>query len=198
MPDTTIRPIEPSAWEDLVDLFGPERGASSGCWCMSHRLTGRPAWDALGAEGRKAAFKSVVETGPSPGLLAYDGPTAIGWVAVAPRSDLPRFQTQKVSASVGSEEATIGASKTVFVISCFYVRPGYRKRGLMRPLTCAAIDHARARGASMVEACPIETDKPLVWGEGFVGIAGLFRDLGFTEVARRSPRRPLMQLVLEG
>jgi hypothetical protein len=36
----------------------------------------------------------------------------------------------------------------------------------------------------------------LQWGEGFVGIAPLFRDLGFTEIARRSPRRPLMRLVL--
>jgi hypothetical protein len=29
-----------------------------------------------------------------------------------------------------------------------------------------------------------------------VGIASVFRDLGFEEIARRSPRRPLMRLEL--
>eukprot|EP01037_Dinobryon_pediforme_P026110 gene26110-28519_t len=127
MADPTIRPLEPALWDDLVDLFGPERGASSGCWCMWHRLTGKTAWNALGGDGRKSAFKSVVETGPAPGLIAYDGSTAIGWVAIAPRSELPRFQTQKVSAPVADGQANVGAGGAIFVISCFFVRPGFRK-----------------------------------------------------------------------
>ncbi len=33
-----------------------------------------------------------------------------------------------------------------------------------------------------------------MWGEGFVGIASVFRKLGFQEIARRTPTRPLMRL----
>ena len=33
-------------------------------------------------------------------------------------------------------------------------------------------------------------------GDGFVGIASVFRALGFAEIARRSPWRPLVRLTL--
>ncbi|MBP0575458.1 hypothetical protein J8J27_32555, partial [Mycobacterium tuberculosis] len=56
--DVAIVPLTPERWTDLVDLFGPERGATSGCWCMWHRLPGRAAWNALGAAGRRDAFRA--------------------------------------------------------------------------------------------------------------------------------------------
>jgi hypothetical protein len=64
----------------------------------------------------------------------------------------------------------------------------------MNELAKAAIAYARKKKARAIDVCPIETDRPLMWGEGFVGIVSVFRDLGFREVARRSPRRPLMRL----
>lgn len=187
-----IVPLTAERWGDLVDLFGPTRGAASGCWCMWHRVGGRAGWNALGAEGRREAFAARVASGPPPGLLAYRGDVAVGWVALAPRGHLPRFQRQKVSAL----PAEAGLMGPVLALHCFYVRSGHRRTGLMRALTLAAIAHARALGALAVDACPVEPDRPLPWGEGFVGLAPLFRDLGFIEVARRAPRRPLMRLTL--
>jgi len=64
----------------------------------------------------------------------------------------------------------------------------------MTDLAEAAIDYARKKKAAALDVCPIDTDKPLMWGEGFVGIVSVFAKLGFKEVARRSPRRPLMRL----
>ncbi|MBP0587682.1 GNAT family N-acetyltransferase, partial [Mycobacterium tuberculosis] len=86
--DVAIVPLTPERWTDLVDLFGPERGATSGCWCMWHRLPGRAAWNALGAAGRRDAFRARVDAGPPPGLLAYAGVVPVGWVAVTPRDEL--------------------------------------------------------------------------------------------------------------
>jgi hypothetical protein len=40
-------------------LFGPERGADSGCWCMFWRLK-RSEFHALGKAARKAAFRKLV------------------------------------------------------------------------------------------------------------------------------------------
>lgn len=188
-----IVPLTSDRWDDLVDLFGPERGAASGCWCMWHRVPGRPAWSDLGAAGRRDAFRARVAAGPAPGLLAYRGGVAVGWVAVTPRDELPRFQTQKVSARPPEDAAPAGP---IYALHCFYIRAGHRRGGLMRHLAGAAIDHARDQGAAAVDVCPIEPDRPMQWGEGFVGLAPVFRDLGFTEIARRSPRRPLMRLEL--
>jgi predicted GNAT family acetyltransferase len=184
----TVRPLTPSLWADVEDLFGPEKGANSGCWCMWPRLTGAD-FKAMGKDRRKKAFKSCVATGPVPGLLLYDKDQAIGWVAVTPRAEVIRFEKAKTSELEPGKDP-----RTHYAITCFYVRAGHRKRGLMTDLAKAAIDYARKKKAKAIDVCPIETDKPLMWGEGFVGIVSVFRELGFKEVARRSPRRPLMRL----
>ncbi len=61
-----IRPLIPAEWAAFEDLFGPDRGASSGCWCMWTRMP-RPQWKAMPRDDRKAAFRAIVESGPAPG-----------------------------------------------------------------------------------------------------------------------------------
>jgi len=187
----TIRPLTPSRWADVEDLFGPEKGANSGCWCMWPRLTGAD-FKTMGKDKRKKAFKSCVAAGPVPGLLLYEKGQAIGWVAVSPRAEVIRFEKAKTSALEPGKD-----SETHYAITCFYVRTGHRKRGLMTDLAKAAIDYAKKKKATAIDVCPIDTAKPLMWGEGFVGIVSVFRELGFEEVARRSPRRPLMRLAFK-
>lgn len=184
-----IRPLTPAEWHAFEDLFGPERGASSGCWCMWTRMP-RPQWKAMPREERKAAFRAIVESGPAPGLLAFDGDKAAAWCAIAPRSDTAKYDGAKVSQLPDS----LRGEPAPFSITCFYIRAGYRNRGLMGLLAEAAVAHARSRGASSVDVCAIETERKLMWGEGFVGIASVFRKLGFQEIARRTPTRPLMRL----
>lgn len=186
----TARPLTPSRWADVEDLFGPEKGANSGCWCMWPRLTASD-FRTMSKDTRKKAFRSCVATGPVPGLLLYERDKAIGWVAVSPREDVIRFEKAKTSALEPGADP-----RTHFAITCFYVRTGHRKRGLMTDLAKAAIAYAKKKKAAAIDVCPIETDKPLMWGEGFVGIVSVFQELGFKEVARRSPRRPLMRLSL--
>lgn len=184
----TVHPLTPERWADVEDLFGPEKGANSGCWCMWPRLRSVD-FRAMSREERKSAFRTCVKEGPAPGLLLYENGQAIGWVAVSPRAEVIRFGKAKTS----ELELDRDPAKH-YAITCFYVRSGHRKRGLMSDLAKAAIDFARKKKAVALDVCPIETDKPLMWGEGFVGIASVFRELGFEEVARRSARRPLMRL----
>jgi GNAT superfamily N-acetyltransferase len=189
-----IHPLTPDRWNDLVDLFGPERGANSGCWCMWTRMSGTE-WKAMAREGRREAFRTIVEKGPPPGLIAYRDGMPAGWVAVGPRPSVARFNSAKNSRPLeGGEEPD---PPEIHAISCFYVRPGQRGKGTMSKLASAAVEFARAQGAHAVEVCAIEPEKRLSWGEGFVGLASVFRALGFSEVARRSPKRPLMRLMLK-
>jgi len=185
----SARPLTADLWDDFEDLFGPDRGASSGCWCMWWRLTAKQ-FENGSREDRKVAFRKIVGTGPAPGLLLYEDDLAIGWVAVGPRASLPRMERSRVAKS------TDGDLDGTWLVNCFFLRRGYRGKGHMSRLAGAATEHARAAGAVRVEACPVDPARELQWGEGFVGIASVFEGLGFSEVARRSPTRPLMRMEL--
>jgi GNAT superfamily N-acetyltransferase len=188
----TVRPLTPDRWPAFENLFGPDRGANCGCWCMWPRMP-RKDWHAMDRASRKAAFRALVERGPPPGLLAYEGETAIGWCAVGPRASVAGFHNARTSKPIEPEPP-----ERVFAVTCFYVRSGYRGQGLTRTLAHAAVTYAREQGAIAIDACPIDTDRKLVWGEGFVGLAPVFRSLGFREIVRRTPTRPLMRLDLSG
>jgi GNAT superfamily N-acetyltransferase len=179
-----FHPLTLARWNDLERLFGPERGAVAGCWCMWFKLT-RPQWEAMGRAGRKAAFRAEVAGGPPPGILAYAGGDPVGWCAVAPREAYPVIERSRVTRAVDDRPA--------FAITCFYLAPRWRRRGLMRPLIEAAVDFARTQGAALVEAYPLDPPEGMRPTGGFKGIAGPFRGLGFVEVARRSPMRPVLR-----
>jgi predicted GNAT family acetyltransferase len=187
-----FQPLTADRWDDLVDLFGPERGACGGCWCMWPRVRS-VEFKAMTKTERRDAFKALVDAGPPPGLLAYDGPVAAGWVAISPRRAVHRFNITK--ASTPADERSADLDRT-WAITCFYVRTTYRKQGMTQALAEGALRYARKNKARCVEVCAIEPDKPLSWGEGFVGVASALRPLGFIEVARQSPKRPLLRLDL--
>lgn len=178
------RPLTRERWPDLEQLFGPERGAVAGCWCMWFKLR-RPAWEARGRAGRKALFRAEVTQGPPPGILAYDGATPVGWCAVAPRERYEVILRSRVTRPVDDAPA--------FAITCFYIAPRWRRRGLMEPLIEGALAFAEGQGARLVEAYPIDPPGGARASGAFVGIAEPFRRQGFVEVARRTPTRPILR-----
>jgi len=186
----TTRELSADRWNDLVTLFGPERGAQGGCWCMWWRMTGAE-FEKASREKRRDAFRKLVDDGMPLGVLAYDGNAPVGWCAVGPRDSLPKLVRSRVA---GPFE---GETDGVWMINCFFIDRDRRGDGLMRTLIDAAADMAGRHGARVVEACPIDTERRLIWGEGFVGLARAFAEAGFSEVARRSPTRPLMRRVLQ-
>ncbi len=182
----TFKPLTPDRWDDLEKLFGPDRGGSSGCWCMFWRIK-RPEWDKLGKDGRKKQFRAVVGQGDVPGIIAYAGKEPAGWCAIAPRSATPRLNTSRVAAP------TEPVTPEHWAITCFYIASAHRRGGMMGALVDAAVKYAKKNGARRVDACPIEPKRDLMWGEGFVGIASVFREAGFDVVEQRSQTRILMR-----
>ena len=138
---------------------------------------------------RRDGLRALVERGVPTGVLAYNGKTPVGWCATGPRETLPKLMRSRVAKPLDADV------DKVWMINCFFVDRGYREAGLMRTLIDGAVGYARENGARVVEACPIEPTRPLIWGEAFVGITSVFRQAGFDEVARRSPTRPLMRIV---
>jgi len=134
-------------------------------------------------EKNKAAFRDVVKTGPPPGLLAFEGDVAVGWCQLTPRDALPWLDREWRLKRVDDVP--------VWSLSCFYIRIGYRRRGVTTALITAALKAARRARAPALEAYPFDADKsPSASGTGY---ASTFTRAGFKVVARRIPARPIMR-----
>jgi GNAT superfamily N-acetyltransferase len=179
-PTLDIRPLTVDLWPAFEDLFG-KNGACNGCWCMYWRIGA--AYRRRPREKNRAAFRRIVKSGPPPGLLAFDGEVAVGWCQLTPRGALPWLDRQWRLKRVDDVP--------VWTISCFYVRIGYRKRGVTSALIAAALKAAKRAKAPQLEAYPLDAAKtPSASGTGY---ASTFLRAGFRKVACRFPPRPIMR-----
>ena len=87
---------------------------------------------------------------------------------------------------------------SVWSVTCFVTRVGFRRRGVSRALARAAIDFARERGARALEGYPMITrpGQEITWGELHVGSRSVFAAAGFAEVSHPTPRRVVMRVDL--
>ena len=176
----TIRPLTPDLWLAFEDLFG-KNGACYGCWCMYGRIGS--AYRRRSREENKARFREIVEGGPPPGLLAFHEDLAVGWCQVTPRDSVPWLDRLWRLARVDD--------LPVWSLSCFYIRIGYRRKGVCTALIGAALEAAREAKAPALEAYPFDAAvSPSASGTGY---ASTFARLGFEIVARRAPARPIMR-----
>ncbi len=183
------RPLTPDRWAEFEQLFG-KNGACGGCWCMLWRLP-RKQFDALKGEGNRSAMKALVESGTAPGLLAYLEGEAVGWCALAPRSDYPALARSRILKPVDDQPC--------WAVACLFVHRQHRKKGVATALLKAAVDYVRDQDGAILEGYPVEPrgDKPIPAAFAWTGIPSAFSAAGFKEVARRSETRPIMRIELD-
>lgn len=178
-----IEPLTMSNWSAFTDLLD-EGGPAGRCWCvapMGIDYRRRPV------ASNRADLRKVVKQGPPPGILAFRDDLAVGWCRVTPRSEVPALE--------GSLKTRRVDELPVWSISCFYIRKGHRRGGIMTALIASAIDYAREAGAPALEAYPLDgTVSPSATSTGY---ASTFVRAGFSEIARRTPARPIMRIELE-
>lgn len=156
---------------------------------MWFRQTGAEYEQQRGAPN-KAAMCGLVDAGQVPGLLAYVDGEPAGWVSVQPREAFPRLERSRAAKRVDEAQ--------VWSIVCFYIGKGFRGQGLMRNLVDAAVDHAAANGATLVEAYPKDLEAGMISADAaYVGLLPVFRATGFVEVARRVKGRPVVRKVVQ-
>ncbi len=192
----SVVPANQASADDLQAVFGA-RGWPSTCQCQWFKIRDSQ-WDSVPVAERQQRLQD--QTGcdhPSAqttsGLIAYLDGEPVGWCAVEPRTAYPRLARTRVPWSGRSEDKT---DASVWAVTCFVIRIGYRRRGISRALARATVDFARQRGARALEGYPIvvQPGREFTWGELFVGSQSIFGDAGFTEVSRPTLRRAVMRI----
>jgi ribosomal protein S18 acetylase RimI-like enzyme len=190
----TVAPLTPDRWSDLEAIFNAKGcSVARGCWCMAYRLSGSREPLPRGvtrAQANRDGLKAFVDAGNPPGLIGYRGKVPVGWVSIGPREEYARLKRSPVMKAVDEQP--------VWSIVCFVVPAEYRGQGVAHALLTGAVAYAkkraRKRGVALVEAYPV--DKPgrskddAMW----FGAKSMYDKVGFKEVARRKPHRPIVRL----
>jgi len=182
-----FHPVTMKRWADFETLFGA-KGACGGCWCMLWRLT-RKKFERQKGEANRLAMKTIVESGETPGLLAYCEKQPVAWCSVAPRERFPALERSRVLKKLDDAP--------VWSISCFFIHRDYRKKGLSGRILEAAVDYVKNQGGRIVEGYPVEPKKDKTADVfAWTGLASFFKKAGFVECARRSETRPIMRFFI--
>ena len=210
--DLSVMPANHASWADLRAVFGTGNDCGA-CNCQRFKTRGW-FWAQATDEQRRAQLHDQANCDDpaatsTTGLVAYlrvpgenelDKPekTPVGWVAVEPRTEYPRLQGLPTVWRGRTEEDK--HDESVWSVTCFVVRKGFRKRGITYALAAAAVDYARANGARALEGYAMLTQpgKEITWGELHVGARQVFAEAGFTEVSHPSPRRFVMRIGFTG
>jgi GNAT superfamily N-acetyltransferase len=186
MDEVVIRSVDADTWDDIRTVFGTV-GDPSGCWCQWFKLP-RSAWDGGTRDDKAALLHEQVEHG-SPGVLAFLDGEPVGWAAVEPYSAYPALGRSPITRRRDDDP------DDPWAVTCFVVRPEYRRRGIARELLAGAVAHARERGATVLEGYPVDPEQrpSLSAAERYHGTVALFRDGGFEVVRRPSATRAIMR-----
>lgn len=163
-----------SVFEDVRAVLGPKSPTSNVCWCLSYRIPSKQN-NALHGVARSEFVAELCKTKPAPGVLAYDGETPVGWAAIGPRSETTFARNRKIPHV---------DDLPVWSLWCVRVRPGHRRQGISHALISGAVEFARANGAPMVEAYPLDNgDAKVDLTMAYAGIRKNFERAGFTKAA---------------
>ncbi|QIK76135.1 GNAT family N-acetyltransferase [Nocardioides piscis] len=165
-------------------------GESSHCWCQFHRCSA-DLWSSRETRDNREALVNLVRDGREPGLLTLSGERAVGWAAVAPLAELDRLTASPFLPQLRPDCDDLD---TRWSITCFVVLAQARGTGLVRQLVAESVTFARSRGATSIEAYPVDvtTQAPQLSERLYSGTLPVFLSAGFVEVARLGPYNALV------
>ena len=192
-----VIPANKASWEDLQLLVGKARCHAALCFCQRFKIA-ESAWRSVTDEERAHRLRDQTDCGhpesnTTTGLVAYVDGGPAGWCSVEPRTAYPYITDTRIAWKKRVEDKD---DDSVWAVTCFITRSGFRRRGITYAVARAAVDFARERGARAIEGYPMimQPGEEITWGELHVGSRKVFADAGFSEVSRPTLRRVVMRI----
>lgn len=137
MTEVTTRLVGVDEFADVEVLFSQSR-VLSGCWCM-WPYSSRGGFEPSGEH--HVEMQRRVSEGQCPGVLAWLNDSPVGWCALGPTAQYPRYRSIEFEASS-------------WAVACIYVAPAGRGRGVTKALLDRAAEAAAAAGATILYGPP--------------------------------------------
>ncbi|MBF4161506.1 GNAT family N-acetyltransferase [Nocardioides acrostichi] len=190
MPAFAWLPANRATRDDVAAVLGA--GGAAKCRCQALKVAGW-IWRDTTQQQRDAALVEQTACGtdgPTAGLIGYVDGEPAGWVAVEPRENYPRIWSRRQPWMRQDPEL-----KGVWSVTCFVVRRGWRKTGLMYELAAATVEYGEQTGAQVLEGYPMEPapGKTVIWDEASVGLLPVFLEAGYEVVASPTLRRRVVR-----
>lgn len=185
-----LRDLCPELWPAFEALFGAS-GACGGCWCWSWRVEDGERWEELKGAEAKRRMQAAVARGDAHGVLAFAGEEPVGWCAYGRRLEYPKLARAR---SLACEDAP-----RVWSLPCFFVKRGWRGKGVASAMLRGALALLRERGAELVEGYPAKppaSGAPLPAAFAWTGTRRLFEAAGFEVVGNAEGAKARVRLRL--
>jgi GNAT superfamily N-acetyltransferase len=178
--------FHPITVERLSDLacFSEHHGKFRYCSCMRWRLTSKD-FQRSTPEGRVAALEALLREGTPVGVLAYREGEPVGWCSIAPRETYAALERFRALPRLDA--------LPVWSVVCFFVDRRVRRQGVTLGLLRAAVEYARAQGATMVEGYPVEPGPRLYT---YMGAPATFERADFSDVTPPGQAWRVMRYVI--
>lgn len=129
-----IVPVALDRWDEFDSFF---HACAPHCFCRWPRHP--PMSFTPGDPSNRQAMRELIEAGGCPGLLALLEGRPVGWCAVGPLSEYPRYTDQDADG---------------WAIACLLVASEARGKGVGRALVETAVEHAATNGATLLYGPP--------------------------------------------
>lgn len=166
-----VVPLGPQTWAEFAELVRRNNGIFGGCWCIGFHLERKLVLD------HEVAKRDLVFSDAAHAALVLDeSGRAHAWAQFGSVNELPGIKHRR---AYDKEPPPVPDWR----ITCVYVDPKHRGRGLARLAVEGALDLIAAAGGGRVEAISETTDGRVAHGRFlFSATAELLEDLDFTRV----------------
>jgi GNAT superfamily N-acetyltransferase len=172
MSQVTVKPATADLFDDVATVL---HGGEKGCWCLYYRLSSRE-FDSVTDRPRKV--RELLAGDTAPGMLAYLDEQVVGWCGLGPRTEMGRLMRSRTIPRVDD--------LPVWSVTCFVVRPGFRRRGVAHALLAGAAGYAIQQRVPALEGYPVDPTSRIDNSSAYVGTVAMFEAAGFRRVIETS------------
>lgn len=176
-----VRELDAATWPGFAALVERCNGVWGGCWCMSFHPEG--IGRGRSAAQNRADKEARVRAGQAHAALVYDGADCVGWCQFGAPDELPRIKSRRAYLEGAAEPPD-------WRITCFFVDPRWRGKGVAAAALAGALEAIARRGGGRVESYP-EAVEGRAASAAFLhnGTLAMFEAQGFRRARRIGKHR---------